>query len=75
MRFERWYQGPNNSNPGQPSNGYNPFQQQHGNLANYQSPFTAYTLQHDINKENQWFPDSGASNHVTHDPTNLSYGA
>lgn len=27
-----------------------------------------------MNKENQWFPDSGASNHVTHDLANLSVG-
>lgn len=39
------------------------------------SSLHALAIHHDVNKENIWFLDSGATNHVTSDMANLNFGA
>ncbi|XP_022152240.1 uncharacterized protein LOC111020007 [Momordica charantia] len=64
--FDRSFQGSN-------ANSFHPNSSQFSQAAGFgfSSGFNALTLQHDLNKENQWFPDSGTSNHVISDLANL----
>lgn len=38
---------------------------------NQQPPMTAMLMSSDLNRDTNWYPDSGATNHITHDMNNL----
>lgn len=75
-RFDRAFQGPNSS-----SNV--PFNRQsnasfvpgHNLPQHHQTPTNAFMVSPDLNKDMNWYPDSGASNHVSNDFNNMSIGA